>query len=306
MIYLTGDTHGGIDVKKLLNKQTVDRIHEGDYLIICGDFGFVWDRKKEARKEKTWLDWFQDRAWTTLFVDGNHECFPRLDEYPLLDWHGGKVNVIRDKVLHLKRGYIYDIEGHSFFTLGGASSHDRGPSVGNTKAVIGKYWWPQELPSEEELVFADKNLNDHHNQVDYIITHCLPTSLQEVAVPGKFKPDTLTDYLEKINRTIAFQHWYCGHYHLEQDVSDKVTVLFNKVIPLGDTIHDSAPMVGNPIFHRQDQVYLVEDTTAMFGTVVNVYPWGNMKDHSQPLYDIQTDSQLLKSVPESHVKGVQK
>ena len=38
MIYLTGDTHGGIDVRKLLDKKFLKRVKEGDYLIICGDF----------------------------------------------------------------------------------------------------------------------------------------------------------------------------------------------------------------------------------------------------------------------------
>ena len=52
MIYLTGDTHGGIDVRKLLDKKFLKRVKEGDYLIICGDFGFIWDYKKEKRKEE--------------------------------------------------------------------------------------------------------------------------------------------------------------------------------------------------------------------------------------------------------------
>ena len=52
MIYLTGDTHGGIDVRKLLDKKFLKRVKEGDYLIICGDFGFIWDYKKKKEKKK--------------------------------------------------------------------------------------------------------------------------------------------------------------------------------------------------------------------------------------------------------------
>ena len=176
MIYLTGDTHGGIDVRKLLDKKFLNRVKEGDYLIICGDFGFIWDYKKEKRKEKEWLDFFNNQKYTTLFVDGNHECFPRLMQYPQKQWNGGKIHVIREKVFHLMRGQVFEIEGQKIFTMGGASSHDRGPAVGNEKKVIGKSWWPEEIPSQEELNEGIENLKRNENKVDYIITHCLSSS----------------------------------------------------------------------------------------------------------------------------------
>lgn len=72
MIYITGDTHGPIDIHKL-NKRYFDdsTLTKKDYLIICGDFGLVWDNSPE---EKYWLDWLNEKNYTTLFVDGNHEC----------------------------------------------------------------------------------------------------------------------------------------------------------------------------------------------------------------------------------------
>ena len=126
MIYVTGDTHGGIDVKKLLDPQLEKKIGKDDYLIICGDFGFIWNPSGESAKERNWLDWFEQKPWTTLFVDGNHECFPRLYQYSEAVWNGGVVHVIRPHVLHLCRGQLFEIEGQKIFTLGGASSHDRG------------------------------------------------------------------------------------------------------------------------------------------------------------------------------------
>ena len=56
MIYVTGDTHGGIDVKKLLDPQLEKKIGKDDYLIICGDFGFIWNPSGESAKERSWLD----------------------------------------------------------------------------------------------------------------------------------------------------------------------------------------------------------------------------------------------------------
>ena len=40
------------------------------------------------------------------------------------EWHGGKVHQIRESVIHLMRGEIFNIDNKKFFTFGGARSHD--------------------------------------------------------------------------------------------------------------------------------------------------------------------------------------
>lgn len=69
MIYVTGDTHGGIDVKKFVFKH----FEPEDYVIILGDFGFVWEHKpKEIKEERKRLEAFLNMVGcTVLFVDGN-------------------------------------------------------------------------------------------------------------------------------------------------------------------------------------------------------------------------------------------
>lgn len=47
--------------------------------------------------------------FTTLFVDGNHDCHPRLADYPVKEWNGGLVHEIRPHVLHLMRGQVFNI-----------------------------------------------------------------------------------------------------------------------------------------------------------------------------------------------------
>ena len=71
MIFITGDIHGSIDIHKLnAGSFTVQNtLSRSDYLIICGDFGLVWDNSKE---EKYWRKWLDDKPWTTLWIDGNH------------------------------------------------------------------------------------------------------------------------------------------------------------------------------------------------------------------------------------------
>ncbi len=291
MIYLTGDTHGGIDVRKLLDKKFLKRVKEGDYLIICGDFGFIWDYKKEKRKEKEWLDFFNNQKYTTLFVDGNHECFPRLMQYPQKQWNGGKIHVIREKVFHLMRGQVFEIEGQKIFTMGGASSHDRGPAVGNEKKVIGKSWWPEEIPSQEELNEGIENLKRNENKVDYIITHCLSSSDQYELKGDSFKTDILTEYFETLKHSISYLHWYGGHYHTNTDLSGNVSELYNRILEIGETVAASQPIPGTPIYQKGDRVCFHNQGNCYCGTIVGIYPWGKSDVKDQAVYDISLDDQ---------------
>ena len=47
MIYFTGDTHGD---KERLSKFALKQLKSGDTLIVCGDFGFLWDESKKEKK----------------------------------------------------------------------------------------------------------------------------------------------------------------------------------------------------------------------------------------------------------------
>ena len=43
MVFITGDTHGD---PNRLSKNNLKSLNEGDTLIVCGDFDFIWDRSK--------------------------------------------------------------------------------------------------------------------------------------------------------------------------------------------------------------------------------------------------------------------
>ena len=93
-----------------------------DYIIICGDFGLCWAKDKTFEYH---CKNFAEKPYTILWVQGNHENYDMIGEYPREEWHGGKVrHIIRDKVILLERGQVFEIEGKSFFAFGGASSHD--------------------------------------------------------------------------------------------------------------------------------------------------------------------------------------
>lgn len=53
-------------------------MNRDDCTIICGDFGGLW---ADTPAEAYWLDCLEEKPFTTLFVDGNHENFDRLTDF---------------------------------------------------------------------------------------------------------------------------------------------------------------------------------------------------------------------------------
>ena len=90
MIYITGDCHGNFERFNASIFPEQNEMTKDDYVIICGDFGGVWNKGEESKMETKVLDWLDCKLFTTLFVDGNHENFDRLYAYPVEEWHGGK------------------------------------------------------------------------------------------------------------------------------------------------------------------------------------------------------------------------
>lgn len=248
MIYITGDCHSNFERFSTNIFPEQNEMTKEDYVIICGDFGGVWNKDEESKKEAWWLNWLQDKPFTTLFVDGNHENFDRLYDYPVEEWHGGKVHKIRESVMHLMRGQIFEIDEKKIFTFGGASSHDISggilelddPEYKSKKKELDKgwqpyrvnhlSWWAKELPSEDELAEGLQNLAKHGNTVDFIVSHCCSTSTQVLLGGSLFQPDVLTDYLENIRQTVQFKKWFFGHYHDNRNVSTQEILLYEQII----------------------------------------------------------------------------
>lgn len=223
MIYITGDTHIPVDIQKLSSKRFPQQkdMTKNDYVIICGDFGGVWDNSNE---EKYWIKWLKDKKFTTLFIDGNHENFTILEDLPVVDFCGGKVHRVENGIYHLMRGEAYTIENKKIFAFGGASSHDKHHRTEN------KNWWKAELPSEKEYATALNNLECNNWNFDYILTHCAPDSIQNNI--SNYEQNDLTQFLETINTKIMYKHWFFGHYHIDRKITDKHTCVFNQIIPL--------------------------------------------------------------------------
>ena len=226
-IYVTGDTHGSGDFYKLRKFADEHReLTKEDYVIIAGDFGAVWDSKTLSDDLKS----YSELPFTVLFVDGNHENFDIINSYPIEIWHGGKVHKIKPGIIHLMRGQIFEIEGKTFLTLGGATSIDK---IYRREGIS---WWMQEALSIEDLDRAVANLKRYNNKVDYIVTHsCGQRALLYPPLRNrKFQIGVYPEnvLLTDIEDAANFNHWYFGHYHMDADLNDKMTVLFNNIIKL--------------------------------------------------------------------------
>ena len=70
----------------------------------------------------------------------------------------------------------------------------------------------EELPSDEEYAEAWQTMERLDWKVDYIITHCAPTAIQQ-KINTDFRPDKLTEFLEEACSRSQFHYWLFGHYH---------------------------------------------------------------------------------------------
>lgn len=199
-----------------------------DTLMICGDFGYIFRGDKD---EDEFLDYIEKEAnFDIVFVDGNHENFPKIYSYPIEQWNNGKVHKIRNNIRHLMRGEIYTINSKTFFTFGGGYSIDKERRLNYEKAYNRKVWWEEEFPTKQEIDNAYKNLEKYNWKVNYIITHSAPTNVlpmvSEFFISSlKADIDIVNSTLEDIRQKAEFDHWYFGHYHGNKDF-DKFTLLY--------------------------------------------------------------------------------
>lgn len=228
--FVTGDTHGDIDIHKTSNKRWPESklLTKDDYLIITGDSGIVWDGDRSDRYiQKYWLE----KPYTVLFVDGNHENHDLLDSLPVEVWNGGKIHRIAPGIIHLMRGQVFTIDGSSIFTFGGAKSTDK------QYRKEGKSWWAREMPSKDEYEEGLKNLAAHDFKVDYVITHDCDSSLLPV-LGGDYVSNELTDYFKSLlfDYHLDFSKWYFGHHHVDEEFSrGQFVAVYNNIYHIGDS-----------------------------------------------------------------------
>lgn len=220
MIYVTGDTHG--EAVRFDSSRT-RYLKTGDTVIVCGDFGFIWDG---SAKEEKILKRLGKKRYTLLFLDGAHENYSLLKKYPVTEWSGGKVQQISGNLYHLMRGQIYNIENKKIFTFGGGESAEKQMYIDAEK------WWPEEMPTLEEMKEALANLKVHAFQVDYILTHQPPTELvRKEKTEGRSQ---LEAFFEQIAKQVKHEKWFFGSLHIDRKFTYKNIAVFNQLVPVSE------------------------------------------------------------------------
>lgn len=226
MICITGDLHG--DVSRF-TAAPLKKLKKGDALIITGDFGCIWDGGK---KEKSLLKALGKKKYDVLFVEGVHENFDLLDEYPVEEWCGGKTRHISGNLRQLMRGQYYTIAGKTVFTFGGGQSDE------NTSYLDmdDESRWIKEMPSEEELSEGIKNLEAHGNKADFFVTYEPPARLIEFIDIGTTNRNHINTYLDKILEKADFKMWFFGKRHINKLIPPRYQCLFDSVVTADKTV----------------------------------------------------------------------
>ena len=65
MIYITGDCHRNFERFNTRNFPEQKEMSKEDYVIICGDFGGIWDQEEESKEETMLMDWLDCKSSVT-------------------------------------------------------------------------------------------------------------------------------------------------------------------------------------------------------------------------------------------------
>lgn len=223
MIYVTGDTHG--DYERFCSSAT-RKLKKGDTLIVCGDFGFIWNGGPEEAKI---LKKLSEKKFNICFVDGTHENFKLLDSCEISEWNGGKVHHLGGGLYHLMRGQIYEIEGQKIFAMGGGESPDMEIRIANNT------WNPLESPTQQELIEGAENIDKVGNKVDFIITHEPSARIKDflqLSNIDKTRLTVLNTYFDELGKSCEYKKWYFGSMHLDKHISSSQIAVFTSVLEL--------------------------------------------------------------------------
>ena len=65
--------------------------------------------------------------------------------------------------------------------------------------------------------------------VDYVITHCAPTSIALMENRHN-EADPLTDFLQEVKERAHYHYWLFGHYHDNRAIDEKHILLWDQII----------------------------------------------------------------------------
>lgn len=220
MIYITGDTH-----REFYRLHDIEK-NKNNMLIILGDTGINYYLDERDKMLKEQLNSYNIKLFC---VQGNHEERPEnISTYKEVDMFGGKVFIEEEypNLIFAKNGELYDIDNKKVLVIGGAYSVDK-----NYRIIYGYPWFKDEQLSKEEM---DNILNKYRGQhIDIVLSHTCPLKYEPTEVFIKdidqYHVDkSMEKFLDKIEQSIDYDKWYCGHYHTEKQI-DKLEFMFGRI-----------------------------------------------------------------------------
>ena len=211
MFFITGDTHREF--------YRLHDIEKNNMLITLGDAGINYYLDERDNKLKEQLNSYNIKLFC---VQGNHEERPEnISTYKEIDMFGGKVFIEEEypNLIFAKNGELYDIDNKKVLVIGGAYSVDK-----NYRIIYGYPWFKDEQLSKEEM---NNILNKYKGQhIDIVLSHTCPLKYEPTEVFMKCIDQSDVDksmekFLDRVEESIDYDKWYCGHYHIEKKIDNK-------------------------------------------------------------------------------------
>ncbi len=224
MVYVTGAMHGDIARYK---EKPIKRLRSGDYLIVCGDFGFLnppVQDKKAIQLHKKAIERINAMPFTTLFIGGVYDSFP-TENWEEIRWMGGIAHRVYDNIIHLCDNQIYCIDEDYYYTLGGGTLTEQELELAPLS--------DRPLPDPHLAQKAKEILATRKNVVDYIISHQCPTAILNcIGKNASDHLDHITLVLDSIMRDCLYKKWFSSRHAIDRLVPPGYHCLHRNVVPV--------------------------------------------------------------------------
>lgn len=222
MIYIRGYPRG--DLSFVIDLP----LSSEDILILLG-FGFISAGEAQSQREIEAIALLSQKPFETLIVVGPDES--NIRRYPLIERYGGPVCKLGTNIYALVDGYRYEIDGISFFVLGGGFMY---ANPANADELF-----PARSPSLDVYLTAFSTLFDRLH-FDYILTVSAPPVMAKKAIGHSISSDlNLPRFLDwmYLNPKITFKRWFSGGFRSDSTWND-VTFLYQSmfIIPPNEEV----------------------------------------------------------------------
>lgn len=259
-MFVTGDIHG-LPQERFSFKTHPDlrELTKDDVMIILGDVGlpFGLNAPWSIESDIYNLRWLNNKPWKTICICGNHDDRDAISKMPIVEKWNGQVRqamvygTVYKNVFYVDCPQVLDIQEQHCLIIPGAESHDIKDGILDPEdddfeyrykrmkkdpnklfRIKGWSWWEDEAVDIETTKIV---LNEHKNEFfDYIFTHDAPANINEWFGRYGFREISTEGqlFLENLRETLAFDSWFHGHYHTNQEypTDERIMCLYNWIL----------------------------------------------------------------------------